>query len=66
MEKQMLRLAQEQLGSANLEAKSLKELIKSFFGKVLQWVNYIQPVISKLYDYTAMSLSAKEFLGKKN
>lgn len=38
MKKAIMDLAQEQLGSANLEAKSLSGLIKSFFGKILQWM----------------------------
>ena len=38
MKKIILNIAQEQLGSAHLEAKSPSELIKSFLGKVLQWM----------------------------
>lgn len=30
--------AQSQMGTANLEAKGLMGLIKSFFGKILQWI----------------------------
>lgn len=33
-----MKMAQEQLGSANLEAKGVGGLIKSFFGKVTQWI----------------------------
>ncbi|MBI4649234.1 MAG: acyltransferase [Bacteroidia bacterium] len=38
MKKKIMNLAQEQLGSAQLEAKSVGGLIKSFFGKILQWM----------------------------
>ena len=38
MKKLLLNFAQEQLGSANLEAKSTGALFKSFFGKILQWM----------------------------
>ncbi len=34
----ILNIAQEQLGSANLEAESLGRLCKSFFGKIIQCV----------------------------
>jgi acetyltransferase-like isoleucine patch superfamily enzyme len=34
----MLKMAQEQMGTGNLEAKGLGGLIKSFFGKVIQWM----------------------------
>jgi acetyltransferase-like isoleucine patch superfamily enzyme len=34
----LLRLAQDQLGSANLEAKTTSQLFRSFFGKVIQWM----------------------------
>tara|TARA_B110000967_G_C18858741_1_gene548692 strand:- start:812 stop:1336 length:525 start_codon:yes stop_codon:yes gene_type:complete len=33
-----MNMAQEQLGSANLEAKSIGGLFKSFFGKIIQWM----------------------------
>jgi len=33
-----MKVAQEQLGSANLEAKNVRGLISSFIGKVLQWM----------------------------
>lgn len=33
-----MKSAQEQLGSANLEAKTVGGLFRSFFGKVLQWM----------------------------
>lgn len=38
MKKKILNLAQEQLGSANLEAESVVVLFKSFFGKIIQWM----------------------------
>ncbi len=38
MKNPILKVAQSQLGSANLEAKSIGGLIKSFFGKVIQWI----------------------------
>ncbi len=38
MQKFFMKLAQDQLGSANLEAKDLKGLIKSFIGKILQCI----------------------------
>ena len=34
----LTKMAQEQLGSANLEAKGVGGLFKSFFGKVIQWM----------------------------
>lgn len=34
----LLNIAQEQLGSANLEAKGTWGLVKSFFGKIIQWI----------------------------
>lgn len=33
-----MRVAQNQLGSANLEAKSVGGLIRSFFSKIFQWM----------------------------
>jgi acetyltransferase-like isoleucine patch superfamily enzyme len=33
-----MNMAQEQLGSANLEAKSIGGLFRSFFGKIIQWM----------------------------
>ena len=33
-----MKMAQDQLGSANLEAKSVGGLFKSFFGKIIQWI----------------------------
>ncbi|MFM7728433.1 MAG: hypothetical protein ACKO7B_17175, partial [Flavobacteriales bacterium] len=38
MKKVTMSMAQEQLGSANLEAKGLGGLVKSYFGKVVQWM----------------------------
>lgn len=38
MEKHIMNFAQEQLGSANLEAKGIGGLLKSFMGKALQWM----------------------------
>lgn len=38
MKKIIMKSAQNQLGTAFLEAKGLRELIKSFFGKILQWI----------------------------
>jgi len=38
MRKYLLNKAQDQLGSANLEAKGLRALLKSFLTKVIQWV----------------------------
>jgi acetyltransferase-like isoleucine patch superfamily enzyme len=38
MKKAIMNMAQEQLGSANLEAKGLRGLIKSFLGKIIQWI----------------------------
>ena len=36
MKKMIMESAQNQLGTANLEAKGIGGLIKSFFGKILQ------------------------------
>ena len=33
-----MKMAQEQMGTGNLEARGLGGLIKSFFGKVIQWM----------------------------
>jgi len=33
-----MNIAQEQMGSAHLEAENIGKLIKSFFGKILQWM----------------------------
>ena len=38
MRKAIMNSAQNQLGTANLEARSLGGLVKSFFGKILQWI----------------------------
>lgn len=38
MKKAILNFAQEQLGSAHLEAEGLSRLFKSFFGKIIQWI----------------------------
>lgn len=38
MQDLLLKLAQKQLGSAHLEAKGLGGLLKSFLGKILQWM----------------------------
>lgn len=38
MSSYLTKYAQNQLGSANLEAKSTKGLLKSFLGKILQWI----------------------------
>lgn len=38
MKKAIMKLAQEQLGTAHLESTGVRHLIKSFFGKVLQWM----------------------------
>ena len=38
MKKKILNQAQEQLGSAHLEAQSVGGLLKSFFGKIIQWI----------------------------
>ena len=38
MRKYLLNKAQDQLGSANLEAKGLRALVKSFLNKVIQWL----------------------------
>jgi acetyltransferase-like isoleucine patch superfamily enzyme len=38
MRKYILKIAQEQLGSANLEALGLRALVKSFIGKIIQWM----------------------------
>jgi len=38
MKNWFLKTAQNQLGSANLEAKTFGGLLKSFFGKILQWM----------------------------
>lgn len=34
----LMKMAQEQMGTGNLEAKGVGGLIKSFFGKVIQWM----------------------------
>lgn len=34
----LMNMAQEQLGSANLEAKGVRGLLKSFLGKIIQWI----------------------------
>jgi acetyltransferase-like isoleucine patch superfamily enzyme len=38
MRKYIMNTAQEQLGSAQLEATGVRHLIRSFFGKILQWM----------------------------
>ena len=38
MKKAIMSLAQEQLGSAHLEATGIRHLIKSFFCKIIQWM----------------------------
>ena len=38
MKKKIMNWAQEQLGSAHLEATGIKHLIKSYFGKIIQWM----------------------------
>jgi len=38
MEGKILKIAQNQMGSANLEATSVRRLVRSFFNKVLQWM----------------------------
>jgi acetyltransferase-like isoleucine patch superfamily enzyme len=38
MKKTLLNMAQKQLGSAHLEATGIRSLIKSFLGKILQWI----------------------------
>ena len=38
MKKKIMNWAQEQLGSAHLEAESFSGLVKSFFGKIIQWI----------------------------
>jgi acetyltransferase-like isoleucine patch superfamily enzyme len=38
MKEKILKSAQNQMGTANLEAKGLRGLLKSFFGKLLQWI----------------------------
>lgn len=43
-----MKIAQEQLGTANLESRGIKELIKSFFGKIIQWMSMTRfPIGSK-------------------
>lgn len=37
MKKRILKTAQDQMGTANLESNNLSELVKSFFGKIIQW-----------------------------
>ncbi len=34
----MMKMAQEQMGTGNLESKNVGGLFKSFFGKVIQWM----------------------------
>ncbi|MCX6278623.1 MAG: acyltransferase [Bacteroidetes bacterium] len=44
-----LKVAQNQLGSANLEAQTTGKLLNSFFGKIIQWVAMTRfPVGSKM------------------
>src|SRR5690625_6918074 len=38
MEEKILKIAQNQMRSANLEATSVRRLVRSFFNKVLQWM----------------------------
>ena len=38
MRRKIINTAQNQLGTANLESKGLGGLVKSFFGKILQWM----------------------------
>ena len=39
MKNRILNKAQDQLGSAHLEAQSVGGLLKSFFGKIIQWIS---------------------------
>ena len=66
-----MNMAQSQLGSANLESKTLKELIASFFGKVLQWIAMTRfPIGSKnrcrLERLRGVKIGKKVFLGGGN
>ena len=38
MKKSILNIAQEQLGSAHLEADDIGHLFRSFLGKIIQWI----------------------------
>ena len=67
----LTRMAQEQLGSANLEAKGTVGLFKSFFGKVIQWIAMTRfPIGSKnrcrLERLRGVKIGKHVFLGGGN
>ncbi len=66
-----MKTAQEQLGSANLEAKTVGGLFKSFFGKVLQWMAMTRfPIGAKnrcrLERWRGVKIGKQVFLGGGN
>jgi acetyltransferase-like isoleucine patch superfamily enzyme len=71
MKKIVMKSAQEQLGSANLEAKTVGGLFKSFFGKVLQWMAMTRfPIGAKnrcrLERWRGVKIGKHVFLGGGN
>lgn len=68
MKKYFTNLAQEQLGSAHLEAKGLGGLLKSFLGKILQWMAMTRfPIGGKmrcrLERWRGVNIGAHVFMG---
>jgi len=66
-----MKRAQDQLGTANLEARNIPELIKSFFGKIIQWMAMTRfPIGSKnrcrLERLRGVKIGKRVFLGGGN
>ena len=71
MRKHILNKAQNQLGTAQLESKGLRGLIKSFFGKIFQWMAMTRfPIGSKtrcrLERLRGVKIGKNVFLGGGN
>lgn len=71
MKKIVMKMAQEQLGTANLEAKGIRGIIKSFVGKILQWTAMTRfPIGSKnrcrLERLRGVKIGKNVFLGGGN
>lgn len=71
MRKKIIEKAQDQMGTANLEANNLSELFKSFFGKMIQWIAMTRfPIGSKnrcrLEKLRGVKIGKKVFLGGGN
>lgn len=71
MKKRILHKAQEQLGTAQLESNGLRGLVKSFFGKICQWLAMTRfPIGSKtrcrLERLRGVKIGKDVFLGGGN